>query len=185
MTPIRPAGQPIFRLILVLLCLLAVATGCSSTARPALPVPLEIGFAASERLNPADTGRPSPVVVRIFELSEQGAFLSVDFFALFESREALPTDSVVNVQEFVAMPGEVRVIRRKAAATTRFLGVAAGYRDVEGSAWRALVPVQAPHRAGTLWSGGVSPQQRFRIVVGARAVSIDSVPRSADRGGPR
>ncbi|WP_445954504.1 type VI secretion system lipoprotein TssJ [Thauera sp. SDU_THAU2] len=43
--------------------------GCSLPARQELPVPVEISIAASESLNPTEQGRPSPVLLRIYELS--------------------------------------------------------------------------------------------------------------------
>ena len=71
------------------------------------------------------------------------------------------------------MPGELRLIRRRAELGTRFIGVAVGYRDVEGGVWRAIAPVPPPHRAGRLWSVGDSPARKYDVVVGERAIVIE------------
>ncbi|MFN3986974.1 MAG: type VI secretion system lipoprotein TssJ [Rhodocyclaceae bacterium] len=144
--------------------------------RQELPVPLEITLSAAERVNPTEAGRPSPIVVRVFELSNSAAFQSADFFALQDGGSGA-TGEVVESEEYVLVPGEVRVVRKRAALNSRFLGVVAGYRDLEGSVWRAVVPLPAPHLAGRVWAGATSPKQGFYIVLGERAVMIREAPR--------
>jgi len=156
-------------------------SACTSTPRPELPVPVEISIAAAESLNPTEQGRPSPVLLRIYELSEQAFFQSADFFTLLGEQENARNSEVIEVHEFMLMPGEVRVLRRRTGLGTRFLGVAVAYRDL-GSVWRAQTAVPAPRQAGRFqagrfWSSDTSPQQRYRVVVGANNVAISHVPR--------
>lgn len=152
-----------------------ILAGCAMPERRDLPVPVKLSIAASERLNPTEHGRPSPVVVRVFELSASGRFQREDFFTLLGDLAAARNDEVVDVFEYVMMPGEVRVLRRRASLDTRFIGVVAGFRDVHEGVWRSVVAVPAPHRAGRLWSSETSPERQFRIMVGERAVSITDV----------
>ncbi|WP_068639228.1 type VI secretion system lipoprotein TssJ [Thauera butanivorans] len=151
--------------------------GCSLPARQELPVPVEISIAASESLNPTEQGRPSPVLLRIYELSGRAFFQSADFFTLLGEMESARHAEVIEIHEFVLMPGEVRVMRRRTELGTQFLGVAAAYRDLQGSSWRSLASVPPPHRAGRLWSSETSPERRYRVVVGERSVAIDEVGR--------
>lgn len=151
----------------------ALAAGCSTISRRELPVPLELFIAASERLNPTEQGRPSPVLVRIYGLNQRGFFTSADYFALLGSGGLPGNGEVVDVEEFMLMPGEVRVIRRRAALDVRFIGVAAGYRDVGESVWRAIAAVPAPHRAGRLWARDSSPVRKYSLMIGERAVVIE------------
>ncbi len=165
-----------------LACLMAVviavlgASGCSVPPRKELPVPVEISIAASESLNPTAQGRPSPVLLRVYELSGNTFFQSADFFTLLEG-EGARHEEVLETHEFMLMPGEVRVLRRRTGLDTRFLGVTAGYRDVQGSVWRSVVAVSAPYLAGLLWSSQTSPQQRYRVVVGEKNIVIKEVVR--------
>jgi type VI secretion system protein VasD len=153
------------------------AGACSMPVRQELPVPLEISIAASESLNPTAQGRPSPVLLRVYELSGSAFFQSADFFALLGEAESARHEEVLEMHEFVLMPGEVRALRRRAGLGVRFVGVAAAYRDVHGSVWRSLAAVPPPHRAGRLWSGETSPERRYRVSVGERSVAIDKVGR--------
>lgn len=157
------------------LAAVVAATGCTKAQRPELPVPVEISIAASERLNPTEQGRPSPVVLRVFELSGRNFFQTADFFTLLGERAGIKDEEVIDVHEFVMMPGEVRVLRRKTELGTRLIGVVAGYRDAQGGVWRAVATVPPPHKAGRLWSGEASPERKYRVVVGEKAVAIDDV----------
>jgi len=152
-------------------------SGCSTTQQPELPVPVEISMAASESLNPTEAGRASPVLLRIFELSASTFFQSADFFTLLGELGEAQHAEVVEVHEFTLMPGEIRVLRRRTDLATRFLGVAAAYRDLAGSSWRALAAVPPPRRASRWWSSETSPQQRYRVVAGEKSVVIEQVAR--------
>jgi len=151
--------------------------GCATTPQPELPVPVEISMAASESLNPTEAGRASPVLLRLFELSAPTFFQSADFFTLLGELGEAQHAEVVEIHEFTLMPGEIRVLRRRTDLATRFLGVAAGYRDLESSAWRALAVVPPPRRAGRWWSSETSPQQRYRVAAGEKSVVIEQVAR--------
>lgn len=159
----------------VLVILGVLLSGCATSVRPELPIPVEIAIAASERLNPTEEGRPSPVVVRIYELSNQTWFQAADFFELIGMREAPKNEEILDMQEFVAIPGEVRVVRKRANLATRAIGVVAGYRDMDTGAWRSLVPLPPPHQAGRLWSRNLSPERRYQIILGERSVDIREV----------
>jgi type VI secretion system protein VasD len=159
----------------MLAALCAVLGGCATSARPELPIPIEIAIAASERLNPTEEGRPSPVVVRIYELSNQTWFQAADFFELIGMREAPKNEEILDMQEFIAVPGEVRVVRRRANLATRAIGVVTGYRDIDTGAWRSVVQMPPPHQAGRLWSWNVSPERRYQIILGERSVDIREV----------
>jgi len=177
----RAAARPRLKreqtLIGALAAVVLLVSGCFSSVRQELPVPVEISIAASESLNPTEQGRPSPVLLRIFELSGQTFFQSADFFTLLGEMEDAQHAEVIKVHEFMLMPGEVRLLRRRTELNTRFLAVAAAYQDLTGSLWRSLAVVPPPYRAGRLWSANVSPEQRYRVVVGKKRVAIERAGR--------
>jgi len=146
--------------------------------REKLPVPLEITLGALENVNPTATGRASPVVVRVFELANESRFQAADYFELTEGKVSLEGD-VLSSEEHTLLPGEVRVIRKRAALESNFLGIVAGYRDLSGSTWRAVVPLPAPYLAGRLWTKSVSPTKRLSVVLGKSGIVIQ------EEGSPR
>ena len=170
----------IYHKIYVLSILAVVlAAGCSGAARKELPVPIQFSLHATASANPSVSGRASPVVVSVYELRNSASFLAADFFSLFrDDRNALGEDRISR-QEYVLQPGETRLVRKRSDLATRFIGVVVGYRNIESSVWRSVVPIPAPYQAGLLWSGGASPERRLLITIDQSAVTmVDEAARS-------
>ena len=118
----------------------AVGVAGCGTAPPA-PTAIRANIVATADVNPDARGRPSPVVVKVFELKSLAAFETADFFALFEkSQETLGAD-LLERDEFALVPGEQKSLARELKPDTRYVGVVAGFRDLERSDWRATFPV--------------------------------------------
>jgi type VI secretion system protein VasD len=155
-----------------------VLSGCGlfgvlkTEERQELPVPLEITLGAAERVNPNIEGRPSPIVVRLFELANDTRFLAADYFELMGQDGTPLGEEMLVSEEYILLPGEVRVVRKRAAPNGKFLGVVAGYRDLTSSAWRAIAPLPAPYLAGRVWTKSVSPTKRLYVVLGERGATI-------------
>jgi type VI secretion system protein VasD len=111
-------------------------------AEPPKPKPVEahVTIAAHADTNPDATGRPSPVVVRVYQLKADVAFTGADFFGLFDDEEKVLGPELINRAEFVLAPSEHRSINVPVAAEARFVGVIAAFRDIRNSEWRVLVP---------------------------------------------
>ncbi|MDR1462981.1 MAG: type VI secretion system lipoprotein TssJ [Azoarcus sp.] len=162
------------------LCILtgALLSGCGLFGtlkldeREKLPLPLEISLGAAERVNPNVEGRPSPIVVRTFELSNDTRFLAADYFELMGQDGAPLGDELLVSEEFILLPGEVRMVRKRAEANSKFLGIVAGYRDLNGSVWRAIAALPEPYLAGRVWSNSVSPTKRFYVILGEKGAAI-------------
>jgi len=97
---------------------------------------------AAADTNPDAGGRPSPVVVRVYQLNADGAFTSADFFALFDDEQKVLGPQLVNRAEFTMSPAEQRTIELTVAPETRFVGAIAAFRDIRNAQWRVLVPVK-------------------------------------------
>jgi type VI secretion system protein VasD len=93
---------------------------------------------ASTDVNPDISGRPSPVVVRVFQLRSDAEFLSADFFNLYSNEKTALGGSLVSREEYVMHPGERREARIGLAPDAGFIGVIAAFRDIQGAHWRAL-----------------------------------------------
>ena len=91
--------------------------------------------------NPDSEGRASPVVVRLYQLKEEGAFASADFFALYDNEQEALGASVVAREEYELKPGETRELEVKIAPETRFVGAIAAFRDIRNAKWKILSAV--------------------------------------------
>jgi type VI secretion system protein VasD len=110
-------------------------------SKPILPNVLTVDVQATANLNPSSSGRPSPVVVRVYELKAAAPFESADFVSLFEKDQATLGGDVVARDEFVLRPGETKAIRRELDVDSKFIAVMAIFRDLERAKWRAVVPL--------------------------------------------
>ena len=117
--------------------------GCASLSPFSTITKLNLTLTATDQLNPDLNGRPSPVVVRLFELKHAVAFESADFFSLYErARETLSPD-LVSSEELELRPGETIELRLGIVGGGRYVGVLAAYRDLPQTRWRYTLPLAA------------------------------------------
>lgn len=110
------------------------------------PPELELVVQVSAKVNPDSRRRPSPILLRLYELKGATAFNNADFIALFQRDEALLGADLLVRDEYVLQPNERHALKRPLNAQTRFLAVFAAYRDLERARWRALLPVEDKRR---------------------------------------
>jgi type VI secretion system protein VasD len=128
-------------------------------APPEASVKAAMTITASQDTNPDASGRPSPVVVRVYQLRADAPFSGADFFALFDDDAAVLGPTLITRDEFVVAPAERRTIEVALSKETRFVGAVAAFRDIRNSQWRFIVP--APQK-------GLSVAvERARVVVSA------------------
>ncbi|MBS0396228.1 MAG: type VI secretion system lipoprotein TssJ [Proteobacteria bacterium] len=124
---------------LALLAAVALLGACA--ASPPKPVKTHITVTAAATSNPDPGGRPSPVVVRLYQLRSETAFASAEFFALFDDDKKVLSADLAGSDEFELAPGETRGLDLTVPGDVRFLGAIAAYRDLRNSTWRALLPL--------------------------------------------
>jgi type VI secretion system protein VasD len=108
---------------------------------PPPPVILSLSLAATADANPDSQGRPSPVVVRLYELKDNAAFADADIYALFDKEQATLGAALIAREEYELAPGETRAKELRPPLDAHFIGVVAAYRDIRNAQWRAQVAV--------------------------------------------
>ena len=102
-----------FRLRTALLCASWVAwsaSGCASKPPKPVPAVATLSIVARPDANPDASGRPSPIVLRLYQLKADAAFVDSDFFPLFDDdKRALGAD-LVSREEMELAPGEARAL---------------------------------------------------------------------------
>ena len=131
---------------------------CGSTPKPKPPTQVNAVIEASARINPSVTQRPSPLLVRVYELKSVTGFNSADFMSLYQRDQAELAADMLGREEFMLAPGETKAFTKTLAPETRFLGVMAVYRDLERSTWRSVVAVQ--------------PGKKHDVVIRAEELSV-------------
>jgi type VI secretion system protein VasD len=108
-----------------------------------------ISIVASGKINPSGSGRPSPVVVRLYDLKTPTAFANADFISLFEQDKTVLADDLIARDEFTMQPGEKKIINKVLSPQTRVIGLVAAFRDIERAQWRGIATV-APGKDNSL-----------------------------------
>jgi type VI secretion system protein VasD len=135
---------------------LVLVSGCTT------PTILRIALVADAGVNPDINGRPSPIVVKLYEMKSLAAFNSADFFSLFNKDQDTLGAELVAREDLQLRPAENRKIERQIQDETRYFGVVAAFRDLERARWRAAITV--PEHKKT----------PVTIQIGARSISIQA-----------
>src|SRR5258708_33634257 len=138
-----PDRAPTRRKFLTALSLLALS-GCGGD-KPPPTTGLRFMVDADELINPNNESQPSPTVLRIYELKSLTAFQQASFFQLLDNDTAVLGADMVAKREIEIKPGERQAFDRATPADTRFIGVIAGFTDLDKATCRAnfeLVPQQ-------------------------------------------
>ena len=130
------------RIIFMLTALLftSVISGCSMMNFLVSPS-TTLNFVAAKNLNPDMQSRPSPVVVKVFELASRGPIETADFFSLYSDYEEILGPELLNKEELVFNPGQELSYQRQLNRNTRFIAVLVAYQDIENSRWRDVIEV--------------------------------------------
>jgi type VI secretion system protein VasD len=126
----------------VVFCLvIAFALGCAPA--PKKPPVAAVAVIVAKDVNPDVNGRPSPIIVRTYELKSLAAFDAAHVYGLLEKDKEVLGGDLLGRDELPLKPGERRELKKTLQADTRFFGVTAAFRDVEHSKWRATTPLPA------------------------------------------
>ena len=139
--------------------LLSMVTACGT--KPPAPTEVTGTVQAAANVNPSTSKRPSPLLVRVYELKSATAFNNADFVSLYQRDQAELGAEMVGREEVILNPGDSRPINKLSAPETRFVGVFAAYRDLDHAKWRGVLAIQ--------------PGQKQRILISADELSISAV----------
>ena len=124
-----------------MLAVALVVPACKTVpVKPSNVSKAKVALSASGDVNPDASGKPSPVVVRVYQLKADSAFTGADFFALFDDEMKVLGQDLINREEYVLTPAEHRTVELVVPKTARFVGVIAAFRDIRNSQWRVVVP---------------------------------------------
>ncbi|MDE8602963.1 type VI secretion system lipoprotein TssJ [Marinomonas sp. RSW2] len=103
-------------------------------------VTLVFKIKASEDLNPDIQGRPSPIEIRLYQLNSLTEFHQADFFDLFTEKPL--ASSLLDTRIFIVKPSEEVFVDTDLDINTQFIGVVAGYRDLDNAIWHDSIRVR-------------------------------------------
>ncbi len=134
--------------------LLVLGSGCASWYQSEI-TKLDMRLTASADLNPDISGRPSPLVVRLYELKAPSVFENADFFSLYDyGKETLGPDYIA-LEELTLKPGEQLEMKLALQNETNYIAVLGAYRNMNNANWRRVFPVviQGKNRKNIVFAG--------------------------------
>ncbi|PKF79718.1 type VI secretion system lipoprotein TssJ [Vibrio sp. vnigr-6D03] len=118
-----------FRRICVL-SLLLLLSGCSLWSDELVEPKLIINITAASNINPNVEGKPSPVELRIYQLTNSNAFEQADFIQIFNDEQGVLKAELALARQLPSLlPGETRQEVIPLGTGVKFIGVIAGFAD--------------------------------------------------------
>ena len=96
--------------------------------------------------------------MQIYVLKSTGRFQSLDYFALKNGGAGALGADLVDSSSVSVRPGETKTITVSSGLDGSYIGVAAGYREIDNAKWQAQT--------------GIGSAQKFSISLGKSSVSI-------------
>lgn len=128
------------KLYLLSFSLLFLVMGCT-TMNKIVPPSTVLIINVSKNVNPDTSERPSPVVMKIFELSSRTIFDTQDFFSLYDTPEKILGPDLLKKDELELQPDSIQQYKMSLNRNTRYVGVVVAYRNIDQARWRAVIEV--------------------------------------------
>ena len=124
--------------LLTLFCTLFFLFSCASA--PKLRV-LEGGIVTSPDLNPDHNSRPSPVVLRVYQLNTKENFVNADFFSLYDDAQTFLAKDLISVEERELLPGARYEYDLELDPETNYVGIVVAFREIDKAQWISIAQV--------------------------------------------
>jgi len=108
--------------------------------KPPPPIPINLTFQASQSINPSESNRPSPVVVRVYQLKDDAAFRAATYEKLFDDDVALLEKDLIHRTPLTIRPGDQTTVSVPFSQEIRFVGIVAFFRQYDNTQWRIVIP---------------------------------------------
>lgn len=128
---------------------LSLLSGCGGGDKGPRTTGLRFIVSADDLINPNAESQPAPVLLRIYELKSLTAFQSAAFFQLLDNDTAVLGADLVAKREIEIKPGERQGFDRNTPVDTHFIGVVAGFRQIDSAVWRANLEI-TPEQSGLI-----------------------------------
>ena len=153
--------------------LTVIATGlllASCGGAPPKDIVLKGDLIASETINPNREGRSSPVTVVVFHLKSADAFMSQDFFNLYQKDSGAIDADLIQRTDIQILPGQTVPMASEFDPETTHIGVLAAFRDIDNAEWRALVALPEKGLKEKL-----NPFLKKKLIVNIDALTVSAV----------
>ena len=125
----------------LILMVLTGLSACSITAKVWKPYD-EITVATLANVNPDTYKRPSPIQIKIYELTSRATFDNLDFDRAFHNAKTLLSDQLLSEFEYTIQPNENIKHTINLQKGSAFIAIIAGFIDIDNTKWKHVYKVK-------------------------------------------
>lgn len=134
-------------LVLSLCISLLLMAGCIKKKKAEEITAISVDIIATTNLNPDLNSRPSPVVVRVYQLKTPGKFEAADFNSLYHNDTATLGSDLVKRDEYILRPGELQQFKNEPEKDANYLAVVAAFRNIDSAGWKSQIIIPQGKRS--------------------------------------
>ncbi|AXM94873.1 type VI secretion system lipoprotein TssJ [Pseudomonas plecoglossicida] len=134
------------------------------------------------QLNPGADGKPLSVVMRVYQLTDLERFAASDADTLWEAPEKALGNTLIDARELTLLPGIGQIDQWPLAQSTRYVGVAAFFRDEQDARWKVAFDADSLRKDG-IWfsSDGLRILVDNTDITAVRGMDVLNKPPTADQ----
>lgn len=121
----------------IVLILVSFLWGCADNTG----VMANMQMKAATYLNPDISGQAAPLMVTFYELKSPLDFKSANYFSLSSNAASVLQNNLIDKHTLEIRPGEQVNYKISLPPSVRYVGIVAGYRNIDQAKWKRLVAV--------------------------------------------
>lgn len=118
-----------------------ILSGCGTSGGAPEPIEIELAISSTKNLNPDIDDRASPIVIRVYQLTQIDTFNNSDFFALYENDKTLLVNDLTFREEFEIKPDQSITKPFQVFPSGKHIAVLAAFRDLDKAQWKAILEI--------------------------------------------
>lgn len=108
-----------------------------------LDTDLTLTFTVEKNVNPDDSKIPSPLIIRMYELSSTKVFENANFIDLYERDAEVLGSTMISAEALKALkPGEVIEVNAVLSKDTLNIGLYAEFLQYENAKYKVIIPIE-------------------------------------------
>jgi len=121
--------------------LLATLAGCAPPPPPP-PTVVNLTVKTTNDVNPSAANVPSPLALRVYQLTSAANFNAAEFFALYNADAATLKTDLVHRDDLLLPPGQTKTETLKPDPTVKTIAVFAAYQNFQSAVWRVSTDIE-------------------------------------------
>lgn len=149
-------------------------SGCAATENQ-LAIPYAIQLVGTADQNLTQQNQAAPLQITVFQLRAADRFEAADYFGLVQQPQQVLGDQLLGHEAVVVEPEQKQWVSSSGDVNARYVGVVAGYRDLNQSQWRLVMPLPEAKKTNIYKFWQFSPKQaEVRVVLTRQGLQLDS-----------